>query len=289
MTTTLEVITLGTGVAIPQPDRDPTSTLVRHGDQTLLVDAGSGALRKLARCGVALTRLDAVVLTHAHLDHTADMLPLLFALSIPTCVRERPLDVHASPETLELLAGAAAAFGSWTQPGEQQVRFHPIRPGERREICGLNATTTTAHHTASSVAWRFDCPAGRSVGIPGDTGPHQPLHELLHRCDLLVIECALPDDHAPDRHLSPATLRALLAACRPTVTAVTHRYEELLSHDLVHELGNDTIVTVPRDMQTYALLSDPDGGTAVSWNDPVTGPQVARSLRLSPRTDVPPR
>ncbi len=64
------VTLLGTGVPIPRPDRFGPSTLIEAGDQKLLIDAGRGATIRLYQLGVPIGRIDALLLTHYHSDHT---------------------------------------------------------------------------------------------------------------------------------------------------------------------------------------------------------------------------
>jgi ribonuclease Z len=71
----LRVTLLGTGVGIPQKDRSQSSLLIRARDP-LLLDCGAGTLLRLSEAGVDVLDLDAVFLTHLHLDHVADLLPL---------------------------------------------------------------------------------------------------------------------------------------------------------------------------------------------------------------------
>jgi ribonuclease Z len=66
-----KVTLLGTGVPIPSPHRFGPSTLVEAGDQKLLIDAGRGAAIRLYQLDVPLGRIDALLLTHYHSDHTS--------------------------------------------------------------------------------------------------------------------------------------------------------------------------------------------------------------------------
>ena len=65
------VTLLGTGAPTPLPDRFGPSTLIEAGDQKLLIDAGRGATIRLYQLGVPIGRIDALLLTHYHSDHTA--------------------------------------------------------------------------------------------------------------------------------------------------------------------------------------------------------------------------
>ena len=66
-----KVTLLGTGTPIPRPDRFGPSTLIEAGDQKLLIDAGRGATIRLYQLGVPMGRIDALLLTHYHSDHTS--------------------------------------------------------------------------------------------------------------------------------------------------------------------------------------------------------------------------
>src|SRR5262249_42573569 len=64
------VTLLGTGTPIPRPDRFGPSTLIEAGDEKLLIDAGRGATMRLYQLKVPMSRIDALLLTHYHSDHT---------------------------------------------------------------------------------------------------------------------------------------------------------------------------------------------------------------------------
>ncbi len=59
--------TLGTNSGpIPRKDRSEPANLLRYGDQAILVDAGDGASVQLAKAGVPLAGLHALVISHLH-------------------------------------------------------------------------------------------------------------------------------------------------------------------------------------------------------------------------------
>ena len=65
------VTLLGTGTPIPNPDRFGPCTLVEAGTAKFLIDAGRGAVIRLAQLKVPLGRIDVQFLTHYHSDHTS--------------------------------------------------------------------------------------------------------------------------------------------------------------------------------------------------------------------------
>ena len=230
------VTTLGTGTALPDALRGPTSTLVRFGDVSVLVDLGSGTLQKLHAAGGDLLTLDAVVVTHAHLDHFADMLPLLFALFVPGYEREEPLRVILSEETLSYVRGVQGVFGRWLEPAASQIQFETVSGGESLAVGELNLTAFAVQHDESSLGFRFEAPDGRVLVIPGDSGPCESLTAGSQGADLLVLECSLPDSIPLESHLTPSSVAQVASDADVGTLVVVHRYPEALAIDVRAEI-----------------------------------------------------
>src|ERR687892_9835 len=69
----MNITLLGTGSPIPDPLRAGPATLVRSTGGTMLVDCGRGVLMRLAGAGVLPPMLSALLLTHLHSAHHADL------------------------------------------------------------------------------------------------------------------------------------------------------------------------------------------------------------------------
>lgn len=233
----VELHHLGTGHAFPDPLRGPTATLLRSHDRTVLVDAGSGTLQKLHAAGAHLLSLDALVLTHAHLDHIADVAPMLFALAVPVYRRSAPLTVYASSATLAYLDGLRTVFGKWVTPPDDAVQFVRVDVGQRLDIAGFDVRTYAVSHHESSVGFRFEAPCGASIAIPGDTGPAPGLAEAIAGVDYAILECSLPDAVAFAEHLNPSGFVELVANARPREVAVVHRYPLASGDDVTEALS----------------------------------------------------
>ena len=65
----IKVTLLGTGAPPPVMHRFGPSILIEAGGQKYLVDAGRGALQRLAQARVRWQDIDGVFLTHLHGDH----------------------------------------------------------------------------------------------------------------------------------------------------------------------------------------------------------------------------
>ena len=69
----MQVVTLGTGSPLPDPDRAGPATLVRAGGRDLLFDCGRGVLMRASAAWSGPAAFASVFLTHLHSDHTTDL------------------------------------------------------------------------------------------------------------------------------------------------------------------------------------------------------------------------
>jgi ribonuclease BN (tRNA processing enzyme) len=101
--TTLTV--LGTAAPYPLPDRPCSGYLLAGGGAQVWMDAGPGSLAELLR-HTTLDQLDAVWISHLHLDHVGDLLNAYYALAygLPPPLA-RPLPVYAPAALGKRLTG----------------------------------------------------------------------------------------------------------------------------------------------------------------------------------------
>lgn len=87
----LDVCLLGTGGTMPMPDRALTSLIVRYKGKNILIDCGEGTQVMIRKSGFSLKKIDAILITHFHADHTAGLPGLL--LSIGKAERSEPVKI----------------------------------------------------------------------------------------------------------------------------------------------------------------------------------------------------
>ncbi|NUC72181.1 MBL fold metallo-hydrolase [Haloterrigena sp. SYSU A558-1] len=90
----LSVTALGTGASALDNGRASVGYVVHVDEEPrLLVDAGGGTAGRLSDARIDLTALDAVLLGHLHIDHTAD-LPAIVKAAYQQGRGDRPLEVY---------------------------------------------------------------------------------------------------------------------------------------------------------------------------------------------------
>lgn len=87
---TIDITLLGTGSPIPDAHRAGPSTLVSAGGQTFLVDCGRGVLQRLTAVGQGANTLTALLLTHLHSDHIADLGDVIITRWVSTFTPDPP-------------------------------------------------------------------------------------------------------------------------------------------------------------------------------------------------------
>lgn len=186
-----------------------TSILVDH---DILIDAGTG----VGDLAIAeLAQIDHVFITHSHLDHVA-CLP--FIVDTVGDMRSRPLTVHATEATLEILRSHIFNWAIWPDfseiptPEKPFLTFSTIRVGEAVEIEGRRIVPLPANHTVPAVGYQLDSGQG-SLVFSGDTGPCPEFWRqvnAIRNLRYLIIECAFSDREkrlaVASLHLCPSLL-----------------------------------------------------------------------------------
>jgi ribonuclease BN (tRNA processing enzyme) len=207
--------------------------MVRHGGCTLLVDAGLGTLQKLAALGVSLAEPDFVAFTHLHLDHTAELAPLLFALRNAGVGRGKALTLLGAPGFRDFHERLRRTYGSWVEAEDYSLRVEEI--SSRPVSLGpLVLTAVPVSHTPQSVAFRIeDTETGKVITFSGDTDVCAGIVTAARDADVAVLECSFPNECKVEGHLTPAEAGELAAAARVKKLVLTHFYPECEEADIL--------------------------------------------------------
>ena len=193
----IEVTLLGTGSPIPDPNRAGPSTLVRAGGQVFLVDCGRGVLQRAAAAGVGAAGLSALLLTHLHSDHIAELGDLVITSWVTNFAPDpAPLPIIGPPGTAETVAATLKAFGhdidyriahhaDLNAPPPIEVHEYTEGPAWDRDGVTIRVAPTDHRPVAPTIGFRIEF-GGASVVLAGDTVPCASLDELAAGADALV-------------------------------------------------------------------------------------------------------
>ncbi|MCA1594376.1 MAG: MBL fold metallo-hydrolase, partial [Acidobacteria bacterium] len=74
----MKLIVLGSGTSVPHPRRSSSAHWLEWSGGTLLLDMGASAVHRIAQENLDWAALDAVWVSHFHLDHVGGLAPFLF-------------------------------------------------------------------------------------------------------------------------------------------------------------------------------------------------------------------
>jgi ribonuclease BN (tRNA processing enzyme) len=209
----LEVVVLGSGG--PRAfGRGGSSFIVEvDGTPRILLDAGPGAFLRIGELNLDVGKVDTVLLTHLHIDHTGDLAAFFNerALTSDGPISYRifgPDGAGLFPKTsrfVDLLVGKDGAFAYQKTFGADEsfaVRDLDIRlDSPRTKIVDENGLVVeeiaTHHGDCPSVAYRISY-KGVALVFSGDMDASAlpNLVQLAKNADLLIFNCAVLDPPA---------------------------------------------------------------------------------------------
>ncbi|MFB3926555.1 MAG: MBL fold metallo-hydrolase [Syntrophales bacterium] len=185
----------------------------------IILDPGPGALVRCAasRPPVDVTHLDAVILTHAHIDHSNDVNILIDAMTEGGLKRR---GILFAPE--ECLEGDKAVILKYLKGFPEKIVV--LKQKEHYAIGDLRFSASVRHqHPVETYGILFHLPGCR-LSFMVDTRFFPQLLESYKSSDILVMNVVryIPHEKADIMHLSMDDVKRILEAIRPRKAILTH-------------------------------------------------------------------
>lgn len=195
-----EVVVCGSSGTHPGPGRACSGYLLRTARTRVMLDCGNGSTSLMQR-ETAIEDLDAVVISHRHHDHWADLVGIYYALRFHP-EGQRAIDVFAPPGTQEFVAqllsdDSAAVF-------DEVCRFHDIDAGDQTTIGDLSLTFLRSEHVVPTVSVRVEHGAA-VLAYSSDSAGGPELIDVARAADLFLCEASWlghPEDWPDGVHLT---------------------------------------------------------------------------------------
>jgi ribonuclease BN (tRNA processing enzyme) len=234
----LELTILGSGTSVPHPQRAASAYWLQTAKGSLLLDMSAAAVHRMAQEGLDWPNLDAVWISHFHLDHLGGLAPFLFGIKHAAQAQERrqPLNIFGG-QGLEKLFRAIDEAGNFKLFKQKfPVQFQEVGPDASFQILpGLLARTCKTPHTSESLALRLTDESGVSLVYTSDTGYAEELCAFAAGAHLLLMECSFVRDKPIETHLELSEAMQLARRARPQKVLLTHLYPEWDGVNLVGE------------------------------------------------------
>lgn len=234
----MKLIVLGSGTSVPHPDRASSAHWVETSAGSVLLDISADAAHRMAQEQLDWPNLDAIWVSHFHLDHLGGLPTFLFGSkwAPQTQSRTKPLRVFG-PAGLERIMRAineSNQYPLFDQPFPMQIIEVP--PATRFDILpGVTADTFSTPHTDESLAIRLTDQGSKTLVYTSDTGFSENLAAFANGVDLLLMECSFRRNKPVEKHLELADAMKLAQMSSPRKVVLAHLYPEWDGIDLETE------------------------------------------------------
>ena len=219
----MKLTVVGCSPAWPNPGRVHSGYLLEQDGRRLLVDCGPGVLSRL-REAENWPSVDAIAITHMHLDHYGDLVAWLWGhLHVPPAGTPGP-ELWLPPDGRTDLERIASRFDEVFH-----LREYDDAPFE---VAGFRVTPhAVVHYDQPTWGFRIEG-GGRVVAFSADTGPTPALARLAAGADLFLCEATLDEPEPGQRgHLTAAEAAAAALEARVHRLLLVHRAVELAVPD----------------------------------------------------------
>ena len=244
LASTVSLQVLGSGGPESGDKRASTGYIIWiDGKSRVLVDFGGGASLRFEEVNAKIADLDVILLTHLHVDHTAD-LPALLKSSFFTRASGKlhiygPEDNDFMPSTKSFVKRLfKEGKGAWQYLGDHlngdaqlQLKAHNVDESRKIKVIyaqnGIKISAVSVHHgIIPAVAYRVNV-GNKSITFSGDmNGDYHTLERLAWKTDILVAHNAVPKGArgvAAKLHMTPNTIGQIAEKSKPKKLVLSHR------------------------------------------------------------------
>jgi ribonuclease Z len=253
-----DLITLGTGAALPARGRFPSAQLlVVHGD-TYLIDCGEGTQERLRAAGASFARIGHIFISHLHGDHYLGLMGLISSMHLMG--RTRELHVHGPQPLREIIDVQLRASQTYLR---YPLRFHALEP-ESGRVAWSDARVTVRllalRHRIPCTGFVFEeAPAPRHLRkdmlhlVPAFMRARIKAGEDLVSADGNVVGNAqLTTDPAPPRRYAYCSDTAYAPELIPFIAGVDLLYHEATFTRHLAQRAKETMHSTAADAATMA-------------------------------------
>ncbi|MGZ5436748.1 MAG: MBL fold metallo-hydrolase [Pyrinomonadaceae bacterium] len=231
------LIVLGSGTSVPHSQRASAAFWLETESGSMLLDCSADAMHRMAQENLDWPNLDAIWISHLHLDHCGGLASLLFAMkhSPQTQARHKPLRIFSCSGVERLLKAIDESndYGLFKQPFPLEVReFAAPDQSGFTPFEGIRCEMFKTPHTRESLAMRLTNSENKTVVYSSDTGVSPELATFARGADLFVLECSFYENKPVQTHLNLAEAMRIAQMAEPRRLLLTHLYPEWDAIDL---------------------------------------------------------
>ena len=185
----MEITFLGTAGAIQTAKRTNTSIWIEDEKTAILIDCSGDILHKVKKYALSHKKLDHVIITHGHIDHTFALPSLLEQLRLQG--RRQKLHLHICEDAFKKQYQILDLCNLLHREDAFPIIFHSIPLIDNYHLFsadGFDCFTHPVKHLIPNVAVRVSNGC-KSITYSSDTEPDEGLIEFAMNTDVLIHEC----------------------------------------------------------------------------------------------------
>jgi ribonuclease BN (tRNA processing enzyme) len=223
----MRLTVIGCSPAWPNAGGAQSGYLVDGPEGRLLLDCGPGVLARLRVSHDGWPQVDAVAITHFHLDHWGDLVPWIFgAVYGPGRATTRP-QLWLPPGGRERLTAYGERM-SFDQQIDAAFDVYEYEDDVPFRAAGFDVTPHRLDHYSEETFGLRVRNHASTLAYSGDTGPSHRLVELAQDADLFLCEATLQEPEPAERgHLSQDEALHAFRESGAKRLVVIHRPDEL--------------------------------------------------------------
>jgi ribonuclease BN (tRNA processing enzyme) len=234
----MKLVVLGSGTSVPHARRAAAGYWLETANGRALLDISPDTPHRMAQEDLDWPNLDAIWISHFHLDHLGGLAPFLFSTRAApqTQQRTKPLTIHGAHGFVKILQAIDQSNDYRLLKQVFPVELKELKPGEEFELLPeLACVTFSTPHTNESLAIRLKDKSGSVLVYTSDTGYSDELAEFAAGATMLLTECSFPENKPVKTHLELLDAMRLARKCEPQMLVLSHLYFEWDGIDLAGE------------------------------------------------------
>jgi|SRR5271157_311546 len=241
-----EIIFLGTAggrMVVATQLRKSGGMWLTLNNKSIVLDPGPGCLVRCVELGLKPSRLDCVVLSHRHIDHSNDVNIMIEAMSGGGF---KPKGILIAP--WDCLEGSDPVVLKYVRNYIKNSIFI-LNEGFTHSLDGvtIEGAIKQKHSDVESygIKFRFE---NKTLGYIADTKYFEGIAEVMKGCDYLIVNMVRMTHDNRFQHLIPADVVSILKVARPGIAILNHfgmqvvkSYPRAVAANIEKETGVHTI------------------------------------------------
>lgn len=215
------VLFLGTGgdsIVVGKQIRASGGIILELEGNQFLLDPGPGCLARVRQAEVSIRDTIAVLVSHAHTNHSNDVNAVLEAMSVSgldrigVVVCNKKVD-EGDEKELPVIKNRARNFVE---------RVIPLAPGAKIGINNITIITTkTKHFDSDGIGFIFQTPR-YSIGYTSDTEFTEEIADQFKGVGMLILNCKFPKGMKQAGHLNSDDVVKFIKKVKPRLAVINH-------------------------------------------------------------------